>query len=108
MLDNRCSAVPLLFVSRIIPARGRARGQCIAHGRPYAELASDLAANAVARYNFITPNVCDDMHDKCKGNAKYIAFPKLSKNSEKLMNAWERPSELSPYGLLSIVFWWPR
>ncbi len=42
---------------------------CIAHVRPYTELASDLAANTVARYNFITPNVCDDMHDKCKGNA---------------------------------------
>jgi hypothetical protein len=37
----------------------------IAHIRPYAELASDLASNRVARYNFITPNVCHDMHDAC-------------------------------------------
>jgi len=41
---------------------------CISHVRPYTELASDLMANSVASYNFITPNVCDDMHDKCKGN----------------------------------------
>jgi hypothetical protein len=28
-------------------------------------LAGDLANNAVARYNFITPNLCDDGHDTC-------------------------------------------
>jgi hypothetical protein len=33
--------------------------------RPYTELATDLQNGTVARYNFITPNVCDDMHDSC-------------------------------------------
>lgn len=37
----------------------------IAHNRPYSELAADLTNNAVARYNFITPNLCDDGHDSC-------------------------------------------
>jgi hypothetical protein len=37
----------------------------IAHIRPYTELAGDLTGNNVARYNFITPNVCDDGHDSC-------------------------------------------
>jgi phospholipase C len=37
----------------------------IAHVRPYSELAADLTNNSVARYNFITPNVCDDGHDSC-------------------------------------------
>ena len=36
---------------------------CIAHNRPYTELANDLASNSVARFNFITPNLCDDMHN---------------------------------------------
>src|SRR5579883_1948490 len=36
---------------------------CIQHIRPYSELAADLAHNTVARYNFITPNPCDDTHD---------------------------------------------
>jgi hypothetical protein len=36
---------------------------CIAHVRPYTELTNDLEANTVAAYNFITPNLCDDMHD---------------------------------------------
>lgn len=37
----------------------------IAHIRPYTELARDLTNNTVAAYNFITPNVCNDMHDSC-------------------------------------------
>jgi hypothetical protein len=37
----------------------------LAHIRPYIELAGDLANNSVARYNFITPNLCDDGHDTC-------------------------------------------
>ncbi len=36
---------------------------CIAHVRPYDELAGDLAAGSVAQYVFITPNQCHDMHD---------------------------------------------
>ena len=38
---------------------------CTAHERSYADLSGDLASNTVARYNFITPNLCDDMHDSC-------------------------------------------
>jgi hypothetical protein len=37
----------------------------IAHIRPYEELAADLTNNTVARYNFITPNLCHDGHDTC-------------------------------------------
>jgi hypothetical protein len=40
---------------------------CISHVRPYTELAADLKNNKVARYNFITPDLCDDMHDSCSG-----------------------------------------
>ncbi len=36
---------------------------CIQHERPYNELQSDLQSNTVAQYNFITPNLCDDMHN---------------------------------------------
>lgn len=37
----------------------------IAHVRPFQELVTDLANNTVARYNFITPNLCDNMHNPC-------------------------------------------
>jgi phospholipase C len=36
---------------------------CIAHYRPYAEFLADLSNNSIARYNFLTPNLCNDMHD---------------------------------------------
>jgi hypothetical protein len=37
----------------------------LAHIRPYSELAGDLTNNSIARYNFITPNLCNDGHDTC-------------------------------------------
>jgi phosphatidylinositol-3-phosphatase len=39
------------------------RADCATHVRPYGELARDLASGTVAAYNFITPNLCDDMHN---------------------------------------------
>lgn len=60
---------------------------CIAHVRPYTELASDLAANTVASYNFITPNVCNDMHDKCKGNPIEHGDTWLSQNVPTILNS---------------------
>ncbi len=35
---------------------------CTNHIRPYTEFERDLTNNTVARYNFITPNLCHDMH----------------------------------------------
>jgi hypothetical protein len=35
---------------------------CVAHHKPYSQFATDLANHAVATYNFITPNLCNDMH----------------------------------------------
>ena len=41
---------------------------CTSHVRPYSELAGDLANQRVARFNFITPNVTNDMHDVGPGS----------------------------------------
>jgi hypothetical protein len=35
---------------------------CGQHHKPFTALAQDLAQNSVAQYNFISPNVCNDMH----------------------------------------------
>jgi len=37
--------------------------ECINHVRPYYQLATDLANQTSARYNFITPNLCHDGHE---------------------------------------------
>ena len=62
---------------------------CISHVRPFTELASDLASGNVAQYNFITPNLCDDMHDKCKPlqNAIEQGDTWLSKNVPMILNS---------------------
>jgi hypothetical protein len=37
--------------------------RCTTHVRPYTELATDLSSGKASGYNFITPNLCDDMHN---------------------------------------------
>ena len=93
---------------------------CIAHNRPMAELAADLADSSggkIARYNFLTPNMCNIMHDPCLPNfdavqqgddwlKKYVPLIMDSaafKAGGLLMVLWEE-SELGdfPVGLIAI------
>jgi phosphatidylinositol-3-phosphatase len=64
----------------------------IAHNRPYTEFAADLAGNTVARYNFITPNLCNDGHDSCppRGNPVRQTDDWLANEIPKILNssAW--------------------
>ena len=41
---------------------------CTNHIRPYADFAGDLAGGQIGRYNFITPNLTNDMHDLAPGS----------------------------------------
>ncbi len=54
---------PMVYFDDVTGANDANSSYCIAHVRPYFELSSDLANGTVARYNFITPNLCHDMHD---------------------------------------------
>jgi len=54
---------PMVFFDDVTGTNNSLSAYCISHMRPYTELAADLAAGTVARYNFITPNLCDDMHN---------------------------------------------
>jgi hypothetical protein len=56
---------PMVYFDDVTGANDARNAGCIAHVRPYAELAADLRADTVARYNFITPDLCHDMHDPC-------------------------------------------
>lgn len=53
---------PMVFFDDVTDGNSPSSANCIEHVRPFGELAGDLDANTVARYNFITPNLCDDMH----------------------------------------------
>ena len=54
---------PFVFFNDITGFQNATSPSCVAHVRPYSELASDLLQNSVARYNFIKPDLCHDMHD---------------------------------------------
>jgi hypothetical protein len=56
---------PFVFFEDVTEGRNPQSAHCIEHIRPYEELAGNLSAGfgTVAQYNFITPNMCNDMHD---------------------------------------------
>jgi hypothetical protein len=51
-----------VFFDDVTDTNSATSAHCIAHVRPYTELATDLAAGKAAQYNFIVPNQCNDMH----------------------------------------------
>jgi phospholipase C len=53
---------PMVYFDDVTATNDPTSAICIAHVRPYTEFAIDLEQNTVARYNFITPNLCHDMH----------------------------------------------
>jgi phospholipase C len=57
---------PFVYFDDVTNNQNPSSANCIAHVRPFTEMATDLASGNVSQYNFITPNLCDDMHDKCK------------------------------------------
>src|SRR5206468_2686757 len=50
---------PMIFFTDVTSSSS----YCSSHIRPFTELGTDLKSQQPARYNFVTPNLCDDMHD---------------------------------------------
>ncbi len=72
---TECPLTGTPFLSRYVPRHNPAvyfddvtdgndpnSANCIRHVRPFGELAKDLHAGKVAAYNYITPDLCHDMH----------------------------------------------
>jgi hypothetical protein len=53
---------PMVFFDDVTDTNDPLSATCIAHVRPYTELATDLQQDTMPRYAFITPNLCHDMH----------------------------------------------
>jgi hypothetical protein len=53
---------PMIYFDDVTNTNTTSSASCIAKVRPITQLTGDLQSNVVARYNFITPNLCDDMH----------------------------------------------
>ncbi len=56
---------PMVYFDDVTNGNDPKSPRCIAHVRPYTELAADLAADTIADFNLLTPNLCHDMHDAC-------------------------------------------
>ena len=54
---------PMVFFDDVTNGQNAASANCIAHVKPFTQLATDLQNNTAARYNFITPNLCNDGHN---------------------------------------------
>lgn len=55
--------LPMIFFQDVTDNNNASSTNCTQHVRPYTQLATDLSNNTTADYNFITPNLCNDMHD---------------------------------------------
>jgi hypothetical protein len=106
--------VPFLFFADDTDNFSATSATCMAHVRPYTELVTDLANGTVAQYNFITPNLCDDMHNLCsldqtKQGDMWLSteIPKIMsssayKNGGAIFITWDE-SELGEYPIGMIV-----
>ena len=64
---------PFVFFADIVGNKPTADAPiCVAHHRPYPQLSTDLAADTVAQYVFITPSLANDMHDGCSGSGDRV------------------------------------
>lgn len=64
---------PFVFFSDVTNNLDPASPYCISHIRPISELDTDLLAGTTARYNFITPDDCNNMHSSCNGVDQIVA-----------------------------------
>jgi phosphatidylinositol-3-phosphatase len=80
---------PFVYFDDVTDKKNTSSAYCMEHIRPFEELARDLANNSVAQYNFITPNVCDDMHDSCAPVYNKVAQGDswLSKNLPEILDS---------------------
>ena len=53
---------PMVYFDDVTSTNNAGSTYCISNVRPFTQFGGDLRSNTVARYNFVTPNLCDDMH----------------------------------------------
>ncbi len=79
---------PFVFFNDNTNGNDRHSAKCIAHVRPFGQLNKDLADDKVARYNFIVPSECHDMHNICNGGNRIAEGDKwLSEEVPHILNS---------------------
>jgi phospholipase C len=54
---------PIVYFYDVTNTNNAGSATCTSNVRPYSELAADLQNKTVARFNWVVPNLCDDMHN---------------------------------------------
>jgi phospholipase C len=78
---------PFTYFANVTNNLDRNSHYCIEHLRPYHDLAADITRNTLPQYVWITPDLCDDMHDKCAGNPVAHGDVWLSQNVPAILNS---------------------
>jgi phospholipase C len=87
---NKAYAVrhePFAYFNDVTDNLNKQSRYCISHLRPFGELRGDLRSDKVARYNWITPNLCDDMHDDCAHNGVVQGDRWLARQVPMILNS---------------------
>ncbi len=102
---------PMVYFADVTNGQQSNSITCISHVRPYSEFADDLANNSVARYNFISPNLCHSMHD-CGVDAgdawlstevpKILASAAYKNGGLLLITFDESEADNKPIGLIAV------
>jgi hypothetical protein len=75
---------PQVYFDDMTGSNDASNQKCKEHIRPFTELAAHLQANTVARYNFITPNLCNDMHGEISVSCNFITTDLIKKGDDWL------------------------
>jgi hypothetical protein len=73
---------PMVFFDDVTDKRSPTSKNCVEHVRPFPEMLDDLTAGAVAQYNFVTPNLCNDMHGEVIGTSCPSLFTDMVKRGD--------------------------
>ena len=73
---------PMIYFDDVTDGNNPNSPTCMAHVRPLSELNGDLQSNTVTRYNFIVPNLCNDMH----GNTSCVFSNRIQSGDDWLAN----------------------
>ena len=108
---------PFVYFADVAGAGPSEQGRrCIEHVRPYAELARDLEAGTVARYNFLTPDLCHSGHDSCpplhdgvrqadawlERELPVIMASRAWQDGGAILVTWDEGSGDSPIGMIAV------
>ncbi|HEX3664418.1 MAG TPA: alkaline phosphatase family protein [Rhizomicrobium sp.] len=78
---------PFTYFADVTNNLNKHSSYCISHLGRYSDLASDIANDALPQYVWITPNICNDMHDRCSGDPVAYGDKWLSKNVPPILNS---------------------